>query len=208
MPFYKYRTDQNNTVTAVSGSSFTGLAGNEAQVSSALVIPSIQPLYLYRVTGGTTVVVNLDANVNQYLTSVLSADTSQPLSTKIFTGFTATTNVTYYKYNAGSAPTVYGVTKIFTGQAATDSSGVATFHMTTNGLSGGTAIFSVIDSIEAIGQNNTSSVASIPLVSLKAITSNKTVTINVLDTVTIILGGLGLSLVGAGINVHLTVRGR
>lgn len=207
MPFYKYRTDQNNTITAISGSSFTSLGGNEAQVNSAVVLPSIQPLYLYRVTGGTTIVVNTDSFVNQYLSVVLSADTSVPLTTKIFTGYTANTNTVYYKYNSGSAPSVFTTNKIFVGQATTDSSGVATFYMTTNGLSGGTAIFSSIHSIETIAQNNTSSVGSIPFVAVKAITNTKIVTINVLNAITIILGGLGLTFAGSGITVHLTVRG-
>lgn len=206
MAFYKYRTDQNNTVTAVSGSSFTGLAGNEAQVSSNISIPTIQPLYMYRVTGGTTVVANLDSFVNQYLSST-GVDTSIPFSTKSFTGYTATTNTVYYKYNSGSAPTVFTANKIFVGQATTDSSGVATFYLTTNGLSGGTAIFSNIHSVETIGQNNTSSVGSIPFVAIKTITSNKIITINVLNAITIILGGLGLTFAGSGITVHLTVRG-
>lgn len=205
MPFYKYRTDHNNTIIAVSGSSFT-LGANEAQVSSNFVIPSVQPLYLYRVTGGTSVVPNQDSFVTEYLGNVSGIDNTPPVSLKIFTGYTASTT-TYYKYNAGSAPTISTNFKIFSGQAATDASGVATFYLTTNGLSGGTAIFSSIDSIDCIAQNNTSSVASIPLTSLKNVVSNKIVTVNVLDAVTIILGGLGLSFVGAGVTVHLTVKG-
>lgn len=203
--FYKYRTDQGNTITAQSTVSFTGLTGNEAQLSSSFVIPSLQPLYLYRVTGGTTVVANQDSTVTSYLGNVVGIDNTPPVTLKTFTGYTAST--TYYKYNAGSAPTVYTNNKFFVGQTTTDATGVATFYLTTNGLSGGTAIFNTIHAVEVVAQNNTSSIASIPLVALKNIASTKIVTVNVIDAVTIILGGLGLSFVGAGITVHLTARG-
>lgn len=124
------------------------------------------------------------------------------------TGYTATTTMTtYYKYNSGATPTQYSSSKIFVGQEITDSNGVVTFYLTTNGLSGGTAIFNSIHSVEAIGQNNTSSVASIPITSVKAITNGKILTVNVVQPVTIILGGLPLAFVGAGVKVNLTVRG-
>lgn len=124
------------------------------------------------------------------------------------TGYTATTTMTtYYKYNSGATPTQYSSSKMFVGQEVTDTNGVVTFNLTTNGLSGGTAIFNTIHSVEAIAQNNTSSVASIPITSVKAITNGKILSVNVLQPITIILGGLPLAFVGAGIRVNLTVRG-
>jgi hypothetical protein len=111
MPFYKYRTDQNNTITAVSGSSFTGLAGNEAQVSSSVVVPQAQPLYLYRVSGGT-VIDNTNTNVDHYLNNVFSYDNSPSITTRTFTGYTATTNT-----RIGNVETIYitGATNVGSG---------------------------------------------------------------------------------------------
>jgi hypothetical protein len=86
MPFYKYRTDQGNTVTASSSTSFTGLTGNEAQISSTVVVPSIQPLYLYKVSGGV-LVSNDDATISSYFTNVLGTPVNGYLSS---TGGTVT----------------------------------------------------------------------------------------------------------------------
>jgi hypothetical protein len=86
MPFYKYRTDQGNTVTASSSTSFTGLTGNEAQVSSTVIVPSIQPLYLYKVSGGV-LVSNDDSTISSYFTNVLGTPVNGYLSS---TGGTVT----------------------------------------------------------------------------------------------------------------------
>lgn len=205
MPYYKYRTDLGNTVTAKSPISFSGMTGNEAQISSTIDTPEGQQLYLYKVSAGL-LVENDDTTMNSYFAATGIVVNGSPTMAQ-FTGYTATTKTIYYKYNAGSAPTQYTANKIFVGQATTNSSGVATFHMTTNGLSGGTAIFTTIHSIEVIAENNTSSVSNIPLVSIKAITGGKSVSINVLNPLTIILGGLGLTFAGSGVNVHMTARG-
>lgn len=208
MAFYKYRTDHNNTITAVSGSSFT-LGANEAQVNSNIDIPAIQPLYMYRVTGGTTVIANLDRYVNEYTQNVLGLDSTPPLTTKSFTGYTATTaNSRVYVYNVGASPSLALSPVIFFGTGTTNGSGIATIHLTANGLSGGTALFNTIRSIHCSAQNNTSSIGSIPIASVKALTnSNKTLTVNVLETVTIILGGLGLQFVGSGFTVNVMILG-
>lgn len=90
MPFYKYRTDHNNTIVAVSGTSFT-LGANEAQVNSTVIIPSIQPVYLYRVTGGTAVIPNLDSFIIEFLQNVDNVDDSSSITLRTFTGYTGTT---------------------------------------------------------------------------------------------------------------------
>lgn len=94
--YYKYRVDQNNTIVAKSTVAFTGLTINEAQVSSAILIPEIQPLYLYRVTGGTTVVENTNTFITSYLATQTTHDPYQYVLLGLYTGYTGTTVPTTY----------------------------------------------------------------------------------------------------------------
>jgi hypothetical protein len=61
-----YSTGTTYATTIVRESATNNPGINEASLYSDFVIPEIQPLYLWRVTGGTTVVPNTDSNVNLY----------------------------------------------------------------------------------------------------------------------------------------------
>jgi hypothetical protein len=64
-----YRTDFGNTIVRESPTD-TSTGGTEASLFTDFIIPQIQPLYLWRVTGGTTVVPNLDSNINDWLNNI------------------------------------------------------------------------------------------------------------------------------------------
>lgn len=86
-----YRTDLGNTI--VRESQVAGTTGvNEAEIFTDYVIPTIQPLFLYRVTGGSNVDPNLEQNVNDYLAEINPITGSDPVTYDVYTGFTATTN--------------------------------------------------------------------------------------------------------------------
>lgn len=63
-----YRTDFGNTIVRETPTD-TSTGGTEQSLFSDFIIPEIQPVYLWRVTGGTDVVPNLDANINDWLES-------------------------------------------------------------------------------------------------------------------------------------------
>ncbi len=192
MPFYKYRTDQNNTIIAKSDTSFN-LGVNEAQVETLFEIPLIQPLFLYKVSGGV-VVENVDNDINTFIESTVPPSEVTP-------------TVQIFKYNAGLPPTIKLNRKRFIGQATTNGSGVATFEATLDGLSTGLPIFTTIDSIIATAQNNTAVVGNVPIASVKAITNGKSITVNVVESAGILVGGQGLEFSGSGITVYLQVEG-
>jgi len=109
--YFKYRTDYGNTIIASSVNSFS-LGPNEAQIQLDYTIPSVQPLYLYRVQAGN-IVENLDVNVNGYNQSI-GNDVSNPLSSNVFTGYTGTTapatfalKVRFNTYTGTTAPATY-----------------------------------------------------------------------------------------------------
>ena len=65
--FLIYSTGTTYADTIVRESAINDPGAFEASLNSDFVIPEIQPLYLWRVTGDTTVVPNLDANISAYL---------------------------------------------------------------------------------------------------------------------------------------------
>jgi hypothetical protein len=88
-----YRTDIGNTI--VRESAVSGTAGaNEAELFTDFTIPEIQPLYLYRVTGGTDVVVNIESNITTYLNEINPINGDTEVRFADLTGYTATTNTT------------------------------------------------------------------------------------------------------------------
>lgn len=111
-----------------------------------------------------------------------------------------------YKYNAGSAPGLSDFPIEFIGSATTNSSGVATIQLTTDGTSGGSALFSSVRSIQVSAGNNTSTLTDVPLASVKSF-DGKTLTVNVVNSAAILLGGQGLEFAGSGITVYVTVVG-
>lgn len=85
-----YRTDFGNTIVRESlSSSSTG--GTESELFTDFIIPEIQPLYLWRVTGGTSVVPNTDQNIESWLDHTVPISPDDPITYNIFTGYTAQT---------------------------------------------------------------------------------------------------------------------
>ena len=85
-----YSTGTTYAETIVRESSTNNPGAFEASLYSDFVIPEIQPLYLWRVTGGTTVVPNTDTNISAYLEA--TAPPPQPqddASVGFVTGITA-----------------------------------------------------------------------------------------------------------------------
>lgn len=96
-----YRTDFGNTIVRES-STDTSTGGTEASLFTDFVIPEIQPLYLWRVTGGTDVVPNTDQNIEDWLSHTNPPTPDDPITYNIFTGYTAQT--------AGDIAYISGVT--------------------------------------------------------------------------------------------------
>lgn len=110
-----------------------------------------------------------------------------------------------FKYNAGSSPAVSDFPIFFVGTAST-SSGVATFYLTDDGTVNGTALFSSVKSVVATASNNTGTLTDVQLSSVKNF-DGKTLTVNVVSSAGILLGGQGLEFAGTGITVNVTVIG-
>lgn len=86
-----YSTGTTFAETIVRESATNNPAAFEASLYSDFVIPVIQPVYLWRVTGGTAVVPNTDANVNAYLLSIAPAPEPEDDATVGYvTGITST----------------------------------------------------------------------------------------------------------------------
>jgi len=113
--------------------------------------------------------------------------------------------VKMYRYNAGSAPTEIGIITELIGTVQT-SSGVATVYLTTDGTSTGIALFSNVVTMEATAKLNTGAIATVPLSSIKDLTSGKILTINAVESVGILLGGQGLEFAGT-VDICFTVKG-
>ena len=65
---YSTGTAYADTIVRESATDNPGV--NEASFYTDFIIPEIQPLYLWRVTGGNTVVPNTDANISVYLQAI------------------------------------------------------------------------------------------------------------------------------------------
>ena len=88
-----YSTGTTFSGTIVRESATSNPGGNEAALYTDFIIPEIQPLYLWRVTGGTTVVPNTEANINAYEASIAPAPQSKDnITYGEVTGYTATTD--------------------------------------------------------------------------------------------------------------------
>lgn len=72
-----YSTGTTFAETIVRESATDNPGANEASLYTDFVIPEIQPLYLWRVTGGTTVVPNTDSNITLYLQSIAPTPTPE-----------------------------------------------------------------------------------------------------------------------------------
>ena len=86
-----YSTGTTYADTIVRESTINDPGVNEASLFTDFVIPEIQPLYLWRVTGGTTVVPNIDSNIENYLNEINPPSPDDYVLYGIFTGYTAQT---------------------------------------------------------------------------------------------------------------------
>ena len=66
LEYFLYRTDIDNTLVNRSDNSFAPLAANTGEIQLDFFIPQLQPLYFYRVSGGT-IVINTNENIDTYL---------------------------------------------------------------------------------------------------------------------------------------------
>lgn len=127
------------------------------------------------------------------------------------TGYTATTEPRLekiYIFNNGGAPIVGSNIKKFIGSGTTDSSGLVIFNLTFDGTQSGNSIFSVVYSILATAQNDSTSITDIPLASIRSLTNDKKqLTVVAMNSSAIIMGGQGLEMSGAGIIINVEVIG-
>jgi hypothetical protein len=76
-----YATGTSYATTVKRESAINNPSAFEASLYTDFVIPEIQPLYLWRVTGGTTVVPNLDSIILAYEQSIAPPPTQSDLVT-------------------------------------------------------------------------------------------------------------------------------
>lgn len=137
--FLIYSTGTTYADTIVRESATDNPGAFEASLNSDFVIPEIQPLYLWRVTGDTTVVPNIDANINAYLEAVAPPPEPEDDATVGFvTGITTTKidKVTGITGNLGEFNAEGNL--IDTGYAVSDLTGGTQYNFTG---SGGTEVF-------------------------------------------------------------------
>ena len=84
--YFLYTTDFNNTLVDRSNTSFAPLPPNTGQIFIDFFIPTNQPLFYYRESGGT-IVLNDDDTINDYLNATVPPTEEET----IFTGYTANT---------------------------------------------------------------------------------------------------------------------
>jgi len=216
------------TIPAQSFSSLTGkpttisgygiidaypLSGNPSGFLSGITSSQITTALTYTPYNGST-------NPNSYLSSEIDGSITNEIELPSQTGNNnkyLTTNGSIpswnqlnipivYKYNSGASPTII-TSKIISGRITTNSSGVASINLTTDGTSTGTSLFTNIYSIIATAELNTGILTSIPLSSVKQIISGKVYEVNAVESAGILLGGQGLELCPSGITINITVIG-
>jgi hypothetical protein len=142
-----YSTGTTFAETIVRESATDNPNVNEASLFSDFVIPEIQPLYLWRVTGGTDVVPNTDANINAYLESIAPPPEPQDdatvgyvtgiTSTKIDKVTGATGNLGEFNAEGNLVDTGYAVSDL-TGGTQYNFTGSGATQVTTGSTTGGT----------------------------------------------------------------------
>lgn len=100
--YFLYNTNYGNTIVDRSGTSFTPVPPY-AELYTDYFIPETQPVYLYRVTG-TTIIVNTQTNVDDYLNSTELPPT--PEGNVTYGEFTGTTTELQQNINILSGTTL------------------------------------------------------------------------------------------------------
>lgn len=92
LEYFLYRTDFNNTLVDRSNNSFAPLPPDTGEIYIDYFIPDIQPLYLYRESGGN-IIYNNEQTVNEYIKETSPLPTSEDSVLQYqFTGYTASTD--------------------------------------------------------------------------------------------------------------------
>lgn len=96
---------------------------------------------------------------------------------------------------------------IWSGSAVTVN-GVATFFPSSDGTSGGTALFTNIFTLQPTSERNTSNAIDVPFYGIKSISADKkTITVNVVNATTLIALGSTLVFAPDGTKVYLIIIG-
>jgi len=121
--YFLYTTLYSNTLVDRSDTTFVPLPPDTGQILIDYFIPTIQPLYYYKESGGTSIVENDQATIDAYLQG--TALPQQPQDSVVqyqFTGYTATTAQNFNSFTGTTLPAgYYNKTQIngYTGQTAT-----------------------------------------------------------------------------------------
>lgn len=92
LEYFLYNTLYNNTLIDRSKTSFAPLPPDTGEIFIDFFIPEIQPLYLYRESGGT-IIENDQQTVDTYIEETAPPPTeNDPVNFNTFTGYSATTN--------------------------------------------------------------------------------------------------------------------
>ena len=118
-----YSTGTTYATTIVRESATNNPGVNEASLYSDFVIPEIQPLYLWRITGGVNVVPNTESNINLYEASI--AGPPQPQDNINYGQVTGITNTKIDKVTG-----VSGKVPVFTAGGGLQSGGYTVAELT------------------------------------------------------------------------------
>ncbi|MBV6514160.1 MAG: hypothetical protein FMNOHCHN_03750 [Ignavibacteriaceae bacterium] len=92
--------------------------------------------------------------------------------------------------------------------STTDANGVITFYPTSDGTSGGTALFSTIFNVQVTTLYNTTTRDDVPLASVRSIAADrKSIVVQVVEGTGVLLGGVTIIGTGSGRTVYKQVTG-
>lgn len=194
--------NSNGLMTQTSQDTFTGRS-----------IVGTSPI---SVTNGNGVSGNptISHNNSGVVANTYGSSSQIPIITVNSTGhLTNVTNTNIDKlYDHWHGTTQYNASQLrrYTNSGVTDGNGRVTFHLTTNGLSGGTPLFSDVLSVNVIGMDGSGTVTQAPLFFIESITSTQVIIRGIRGTSTsVLLGGTIVSMqyVGSGYSVRITIEG-
>lgn len=90
LEYFLYRINFNNTLVDRSKNSFAPLPPNTGEIFINYFIPTNQPLYYYRESGGT-IVLNNQQTIDEYLNATQPIQPDDTVEYETFSGYTATT---------------------------------------------------------------------------------------------------------------------